>query len=366
MREELERLVGCEINQFSRALAAGIAVAWCLCAFSANADTFEWTTAGDGNWNVSTNWTKTAGASGRTFPDSIDEEVELPAAYAGSDITLTAGRTISKLTLTASATWTNWMIKGYSISEPFTFDTTTGNAEIVSTGGINELTYWGGVDFNDPLSITVDSSQFIFKFDHGDLSGGTNNLMKYGGGELALKSPGSYGETVLNEGRLTAIPTNALGTGLVTLVSGTLALRNDGTPGTNETIVYGNDVLIQGDATIIVANNWQSAPYSNIIQLGRLTIGAHTLTATPDWNNRSYRLEFADTITLQGNATFDTDRVHPSYGPGYLILSGEITDGGNGYSLSKIGYDSTNDILEIGNRSRGRVVGVWYNASVVS
>ncbi len=167
---------------------------------------------------------------------------------------------------------------------------------------------------------------------------GTNGLEKTGGGTIILSGTNNTysGTTTLTAGTLrgsdttnSLTPVSPFGSSSLTLNAGTtLDLRAEGTPNnTVETITYGNNTTVAGDATIHV-QRFAGTSNNKIIALGTLSIGANTLTVTGATN---YSLGFGAT-TLTGNAVFNANT-------GGLIL-GSISESGGSYSLTKTGSQS--------------------------
>lgn len=124
---------------------------------------------------------------------------------------------------------------------------------------------------------------------------------------------------------LTAIASNSLGSGAVTLSgTGNLSLKHDG-DGTSsrQTIIYGNNVTASANATITVGKAGVIGNAANkTLQLGTLNIGAQTLTVA---NNNGYGLEFAGSINLSGAPTLSVGGGSSADVVQGLYLSGPVS-----------------------------------------
>ncbi|MDB6076166.1 MAG: hypothetical protein JWO89_3806, partial [Verrucomicrobiaceae bacterium] len=138
--------------------------------------------------------------------------------------------------------------------------------------------------------------------------------------------------------------------GAVKLFGGTLTLQSNG-GGPNGNIIFGNpttlglNVVINGNTTINVNN--VSANAGNSIQISTLLLGNEALNVT---GANNYRLKVAGLTTIGGSASVFS----PSTGaPVAFELAGQITDGGNGFGLTKAGggtliISGTNNIFSGG------------------
>lgn len=119
---------------------------------------------------------------------------------------------------------------------------------------------------------------------------------------------------------------NPLGANAITLKSGSkLVLRENGYGSTTPTIIYGNDLIVQGDATLDLIRYSSGTPACQI-RFGNLSIGANILTMTSSLGGHW----FAQTgiTTLSGDAIFNT---------AINTFMNKITDGAGSYKITKNG-----------------------------
>ncbi|MEZ0267187.1 MAG: autotransporter-associated beta strand repeat-containing protein, partial [Phycisphaerae bacterium] len=167
---------------------------------------------------------------------------------------------------------------------------------------------------------------------------GTNSLTLNGSltgtgtaGTLILTADNTYdGGTFVNKGTLQANGTagavsGALGTGGVTLAAGTvLNLKNNSTA-SNTTVTYGNNVTLNGSATI-GTDRATGGTFSGVtLGLGSLTFGADNLTLTTTLGN-TYGLAFSGAVTMGATGSSFTNA-------GALALNGVVSGG----ALTKAG-----------------------------
>ena len=117
---------------------------------------------------------------------------------------------------------------------------------------------------------------------------------------------------------------NPLGANAVTLKSGSkLVLRENGYGSTTPTVIYGNDLVVQGDAALDLTRYSSGTP-SCQIRFGNLSVGSNTLTMTSTVGGHW----FAQTgnTTLLGDVIFNT---------AINAFMGKITDGAGSYKVTK-------------------------------
>ena len=193
------------------------------------------------------------------------------------------------------------------------------NTGTVDFGGLSKslgaITFAGGTASNGTLTGTSYSG-----------TGGTVTLSLAGSGAFTSAS----GTTTLNGSNsgysgaigisagatLKAVGSSSLGTGTVTINNtGVLALTNDGTGtglgnGKQESISYGNAVVLSGAAQTITLGQFTAPATVNTLnaanktlQLSTLATGATALTVT---NGNGFGLEFTGATTLSGAAATGT------------------------------------------------------------
>lgn len=228
------------------------------------------------------------------------------------------------------------------------FDTTldSGATLTVSTGGIlkagaGAATISGGTGIttggNVELVIRADVAGDTLNINTDILATSTGGLTKSGAGTVVLGGTNSYlGTTTVNAGTLRVLGAAALGSGDVVLNGGTLDLRANGSQpginnGTTESLVFGHNVTVAGDSTIVVNNISGTTLYLNKnIQINNLSLGGNTLSIT---NTNGYGLEVAGTTTLSvgatGNSTLNLGTARTSNLNQALTFSGKVTGTSN-------------------------------------
>ncbi|HEY5311693.1 MAG TPA: autotransporter-associated beta strand repeat-containing protein, partial [Pirellulales bacterium] len=195
---------------------------------------------------------------------------------------------------------------------------------------------------------------------------GTVALEKSGAGTLilggqnandTLAGDNTYtGGTVITQGTLQVLNPYALGgynntlPGDVSMYGGVLDIRSDG-GGPKGILIIGNQntdgitLDVQGPSTVNVQSDGVVSSVAHNIQVGILNIGEETLTIT---GANSYSLNVGGALNLSGNyAAFNTTTAAPS-GVLEINASANITDGGAGTALVKLGtgtmtIDSSNN-----------------------
>ncbi|MEQ1859582.1 MAG: autotransporter-associated beta strand repeat-containing protein [Chthoniobacteraceae bacterium] len=186
-----------------------------------------------------------------------------------------------------------------------------------------------------------------------DWSGGTI----VAGGTLRIYAKA----TNVAAGASTNLTAGSLGTGVVTLMAGSLDLRVDndggGAPDTNAERTFfsatgnGFDLVVGGSATINVdRTGLVAAGTTKQIALNNLTIGSQLLTVT---GGNAYSLEVAGATTLLGNL-FLNNSVD-------TVLSGAVSDGGAGLFINKI----NTGVLWIGANTSTLAGGAYINAGML-
>lgn len=161
----------------------------------------------------------------------------------------------------------------------------------------------------------------------------TNPLNSFSG-EWALSSSGILRSEATSTG-------NALGSGLVRLTGATLSLRDNGVVGNgnDQTLTYGNNVIVSGTSTIEVSRS-SGATTGHAIKLSSLAMASNATLSTT--TTSAYKLAFDGTTTLSGNATFTP--------AAELQLNGAIS--GSSFGITKTGtgrLEINNDANIFGN-----------------
>ena len=143
---------------------------------------------------------------------------------------------------------------------------------------------------------------------------------------------------------------NPLGANAVTLKSGSkFVLRENGYGSTTPTIIYGNNLIVQGDATLDI-NRYSSGTPACQIRFGNLSVGNNTLTITSTvgghWFSQS------GTTTLSGDTIFNT---------AINMFMGKITDGAGSYKVTKNGTG----VLWLGDTASDFNGGVVLNTGTI-
>ncbi len=281
------------------------------------ADTLTWDTApgtvgagdstvtgGAGTWSTDTangNWTADAGANNIAWVnDILDADTAIFGSTAGA-ITLGTDITAGGLTFNTN---------GYSISAGNTLTLSGATAPVISvTTGTTTIA--SDIAGDDGLEKTGAGTVVL---------SGTNNT--YSGGTTI--SAGTLQGRKDTEGGA-----SPFGTGTIQLNGGTLGLRTLGDGGNSaQTITFGNDVTVGGDATINFARIGGTAS-NKTHALGDLSIGSNTLTITG--NNIGHFLSFTG-ANLSGDAVINT-----STGTYIIANMGAITETGGPRDLTKQG-----------------------------
>ena len=147
------------------------------------------------------------------------------------------------------------------------------------------------------------------------LAGSGVVLTKNGTGTLTLNATNTYsGGTVLNNGTLTILKDNALGTGALTINGGTIGQTNSAL---NPTMTNNNTIVINGDfASSVVANGGLDLG-SGDVSLGSTVASNRTITVTNS----------GGTLTIGGNITNGSGGANQivKAGAGTLNLNGNST-----------------------------------------
>ena len=192
---------------------------------------------------------------------------------------------------------------------------------------------------------------------------GNDGLQKIGAGTLILSGSNNFtGGLELNAGTLqgqvvgtSLAPVSPLGAGAVAVNGGTLQLRASGTLNTTaETITFGNNVTVGGNATINVDRPGATSTNKRIL-LGTLGIGASTLTVT---GANTYGLSFGAT-TASGATIFTNNNAGNTGSSVYGLALGSLT-------LANSVTTDTTTTITVGGTGGSTSIGAITNNSVDS
>jgi autotransporter-associated beta strand protein len=224
------------------------------------------------------------------------------------------------------------------------FSAATGTVNLNAVNSSRSITYnvanniqLGTASSGSVLTFTGNgSSSFNFTGNISELQTGGGSLVKSGNSTVVLSGTNNTysGGTTISSGTLegrkdTEGGDSPFGTGTIQLNGGTLRLRTLGDGGnTPQTITFGNDVIVGGNATINFTRFGGSAA-NKTHALGNLSIGSDTLTITG--NNIGHFLSFTG-ANLTGDAVINT-----SSGAFINTKIGAITETGGSRGLTKEG-----------------------------
>ena len=222
------------------------------------------------------------------------------------------------------------------------FDQEFGNISAVNPS--NSFQFSAGTINLGSATLTVgreDSSQTY----NGQINGGAGSmLVKVGAGRLTLDNINGFKpstvETIridrgvlatwVNDNSLATPTTNTSaipGTTAVLLRGGEWEIRTIGdSTGNQQRIALGNNVTVQGGNSIIDVNRPSGGGSNKLLTLGSLSLDRNQLLIT---GGNTYIPRFDGTTTLNYHARIQTDT--------QLVLGGVIDDGGNGFTLNKVG-----------------------------
>ncbi|MBL9133885.1 MAG: hypothetical protein JNG86_21920, partial [Verrucomicrobiaceae bacterium] len=179
----------------------------------------------------------------------------------------------------------------------------------------------------------------------GQITGGAGSrIIKVGGGRLTLTNingskPNSLDTLDIAQGVVeTHIHDQSLATPeavsralpvstSVLLRGGEWEIRSIGdSTGNQQRIAIGNNVVVQGGNSIIDVNRPSGGGANKLLTLGTLSLDKNQLLIT---GGNTYIPRFDGITTLNNHARIQTDT--------QLVLGGAVSDGGNGYTLNKVG-----------------------------
>ena len=270
-----------------------------------------------------------------TLPGTLGGFITNNTANSSIDLVILPGASL--VWATNSGNWDiqatgNWQSGGiypltYSDGEPVTFDDTA------SSGGNTSILVTNAVTVN-PLSVTANLTNDNYTI-YGNPIAGAGVLTKNGPGMLSLNNTNTYtGATVINAGIVAANSSFALGTGLVTLNSGTLS---NSTPAVGTVINMTNAINLASASTIGIAAGVTNVYYGatgSITNTGALTqVGGGTLVIA------NAQAKFSGGYTLNSG---ELDLSANSLGSGSITVNGGI------FAAINVARTLTNSVFNIG------------------
>ncbi len=342
------------------AVASVAPVASLMLTSSAVAASATWNLNNSGSWVTDANWNPAAAPGATTGTTNGDTATFGNIINAGRTITVDANRNIlnidfngnssgytlsgGSLFLSAGGTvqtsgggsvHTDTILSAISLAGSYTFATNSSSTtRILSIGTTVASLETSGVTTLTLEGAGTSASNAIT----GAISNGTGTnavaITKNGAGHWTLSGANTFtGDVTLNNGTLRGVNTgstnvlSAFGTGnTINLNGGTLQLKANGAGNGGQTIAAGNTVT-SGSNAVTIDVNQNTTNSGNTIAFGNLSIGTGQLNVT---GGNTYALRFAGTTTLTGNATFNPTTAN-------MTLAGAVGDGGNNYSLTKVG-----------------------------
>lgn len=258
-------------------------------------------------------------------------------------------------------------IRTLRITGAFNVTQTSGTTLTLTEGGLLKIGNTAATISGGTLDATT--KEFVIRVEQNTLTvssliAGSAGLTKSGAGTLLISghNTGLSGGVIVNAGVLTANgttpatgapTTNPFGSSSnsITLNNGTTLNLRDNADGTTTglTMNYDNSIIVNGSATLTTGRIGGTGT-GHTFRLGSLTLGEGTLTVT---QSNTYSTSFNSTTTLNGNATINSSA-------NSLTLVGVISDGGNGYSLTKTG--AGNLFLNGANTFTG---GIFHTAAIL-
>lgn len=238
-------------------------------------------------------------------------------------------------------------------------------AGLASINPSNSFQFSAGTVDLGTATLTVGRNDASTVFDGQITGGAASRLFKIGGGRLTLSNinadkPNTLGtleiargvvETYIDDQSVAmpvavarALPASTT----VLLRGGEWEIRTIGdSTGNTQRIAIGNNVVVRDGNSSIDSNRPSGGGGSKLLTLGTLDLYNHQLLIT---GGNSYIPRFDGTTTLHGYMRIQTDT--------QLVLAGAINDGGNGYTLNKVGGS---DLSIAGDSS-----GTWSGGTVVT
>lgn len=215
---------------------------------------------------------------------------------------------------------------------------------LASINPSNAFQYSAGTVDLGTATLTVGRNGASTTYDGQIIGGAGSRIIKIGGGRLTLTNingskPNSLDtfdiaqgvvETHIHDQSLAtpgavsrALPVNTA----VLLRGGEWEIRSIGdSTGNQQRITIGNNVVVQGGNSIIDVNRPSGGGSNKLLTLGTLSLDKNQLLIT---GGNTYIPRFDGITTLNNHARIQTDV--------QLVLAGAVSDGGNGYTLNKVG-----------------------------
>lgn len=238
-------------------------------------------------------------------------------------------------------------------------------AGLASANPGNSFQFSAGTVDLGTATLTVGRNDASTVFDGQITGGAASRLFKIGGGRLTLSNinadkPNTLGtleiargvvETYIDDQSVAmpvavarALPASTT----VLLRGGEWEIRTIGdSTGNTQRIAIGNNVVVRDGNSSIDSNRPSGGGGSKLLTLGTLDLYNHQLLIT---GGNSYIPRFDGVTTLHGYMRIQTDT--------QLVLAGAINDGGNGYTLNKVGGS---DLSIAADNS-----GTWSGGTVVT
>jgi len=255
-------------------------------------------------------------------------------------IDLMAGRLVLAVTSTSMSANSTLNISGGTRIESNTTSSRNirGNATLTGTVSLGNATNTGTINFNDTAkSLTLLGNSTIEAISAVSMShdvAGAYSLTKTGSGILLMSSAKTFsGGFILNNGTVHLALSNALGTGTVTLNSGTIASSSTASRSLTNAFQLGGNILL-GDATNTGAVTF-SGSGTLVADSSLDTVSAVTLSGVLD-GGFGFTKRGGDRLTLSGANTFSGGitlesgtllmATNAALGTGTLTITGGVID----------------------------------------
>jgi autotransporter-associated beta strand protein len=196
-------------------------------------------------------------------------------------------------------------------------------------------------------------------------SGGSQTLRKIGTGSATMGAPGTYsGGTRIDQGTMNVVSGKSLGTGLITMTGGKLAL----TPNTTQAIsihfeganVAGTPSVVTGPAGVVQADNWNNVNSTGVSNTPGSGTNGNIDGPIAGTIVDSNGVATAATISFQSNNPWGTGVMGPAGTTGdQALMNGylDLNQGGNNLTavtVNKIPFASYDVYAYVGSDGNGR------------